>query len=278
MLVRACHVAHHWLSVPWGGANRRATRTSTIYSVGNSHSMPAEIIALDDAPPLDLRQQALLAFVEAGGVAAAAEALALPQPTISRRLQIFQRRDAAGETILVRQGRNLRLSEKGHAALPAIRELVSQYEQFSQFLKGARAAVQVIRIGTGQFGAQHYLPRALSELHRRKIDCEVRAESVRGRDRILGVVEGRFDLALVTHDPRQIQMIVSGSSNRRAKFVVEPLATHEFCVLAPRLGSPLASERCAQPAALAASAARIAVACRVRRSRPAIGDPPAARS
>ena len=184
---------------------------------------------------------ALLAFVETGGVAAAAEKLDLPQPTMSRRLQVFQRADAQGEAILARRGRNLRLTEKGHAALPAIRELVRQYDQLDRFLKGAPLAVQVIRVGVGSFGAEHYLPRALAELRRRKIACEIQSEMVRGQDRILGVVEGRFDVALVTHDPRQIQMIVSASSNPKAALAVEPLATHVFCVLA-KLGTPLASE------------------------------------
>jgi DNA-binding transcriptional LysR family regulator len=64
---------------------------------------------------------------------------------------------------------------------------------------------------------------------------------VRGQDRILGVVDGRFDVGLVTHDPRQIQMIVSGSANPKAVLHVEPLATHGFYVLA-RLGTPLADE------------------------------------
>jgi DNA-binding transcriptional LysR family regulator len=207
--------------------------------------MSSEIFSLDSAPPLD-SLTALLAFVQTGGVAAAAESLDLPQPTISRRLQIFQRRDAAGEAILVRQGRNLRLSEKGQAALPAIRELVAHYAQLESFLKGARSAVEVVRIGTGQFGARHYLPRALAELRRKQIVYEVRAEVVRGQERILGVVDGRLDLALVTHDPRQIQMIVSGSKNRRAKLQIEALATHTFCVMA-RVGAPLASELRALP-------------------------------
>jgi DNA-binding transcriptional LysR family regulator len=200
------------------------------------------------APPPSLEAlQALLSFVEAGGVAAAAETLELPQPTMSRRLQVFQRRDSQGEAILARRGRNLRLTEKGHAALPAICELVRQYDQLNRFLNGAPVAVRVVRLGIGSFGAQHYLPRALAELRRRKVTCEIETELARGQDRIRGVVEGRFDMALVTHDPRQIQMIVSASSNPKAKLAVEPVTMHAFCVLA-KLGTPLASELRAVPA------------------------------
>ncbi len=202
--------------------------------------MTSKIAPLDDAPSVDALQ-ALLAFVETGGVAASAEALDLPQPTMSRRLQVFQRRDAAGEAILVRRGRNLKLTDKGHAALPAIRELVRQYDQLQRFLRGAPAAVQVLRVGLGSFGAQHYLARALAHLRSRQVACEIQPEVLRGQDRILGMVEGRFDMALVTHDPRQIQTIVAASSNRKAALAAEPLATHAFCVLA-KLGTPLASE------------------------------------
>jgi len=118
---------------------------------------------------------------------------------------------------------------------------VRQFDQLDRFLKGTPAAVQVVRVGLGSFGAQHYLPRALAELRQRKVACAIQTEVLRGQDRILGVVEGRLDVALVTHDPRQVQMIVSASTNPKAPLVVEPLATHVFSVLA-MLGTPLASE------------------------------------
>jgi DNA-binding transcriptional LysR family regulator len=196
--------------------------------------------SLDDVPPLE-SLQALVTFAETGGVAAAAQALDVPQPTVSRRLQVFQRPDESGEAILVRRGRNLRLSEKGRVALAAVRDLVAQYAQFDRFLRGKQANVQIVRLGTGQFGARHYLPGALAGLRRRGVLCEVRAETVRGQERILGVAEGRYDLALVTHDAQQVQTILSASANRRVQLLVEPLAAHAFCVIAPR-GSKLATE------------------------------------
>lgn len=198
-------------------------------------------------PPSIEALEALLAFVETGGVATAAEQLGLPQPTLSRRLQVFQRQDANGETLLTHRGRHLRLTGKGQAALPAIRELLRQYNQFERFHRGERTATQTVRIGSGSFGARYYLPRALADLRRRKIDCNVQTELVRGRERILGVAEGQFDLAIVTHDRSQIRTIVSASSNPKAELSVEPLATHTFCALVSA-GQPLAAEFKAAPA------------------------------
>lgn len=207
---------------------------------------PAPLSAFSCPPSLDALR-ALLAFAEAGSVAGAARALQLSQPTLSRQLGPFQKRDGAGAAILVRRGRNLEFSEKGRAALPAIRELVRQYEQFDQFFKGTNGRLQTTRLGIGSFGAEHYLPRALAALKNGDPPCEIETQIVRGQERIIGVLEGRFDVAVVTHDPRQIQTIVSASTNPRAKLAVEALAEHGFCILACNR-TRLANELRAAPA------------------------------
>jgi DNA-binding transcriptional LysR family regulator len=54
------------------------------------------------------------------------------------------------------------LTDKGRAALPAIRVLLRQHDQLAGWLNGRREHHQVLAIATGSFGARFYLPRALA--------------------------------------------------------------------------------------------------------------------
>ena len=188
-----------------------------------------------DEGPSVIALRELLTLVEKGGVTAAAEALETTQPTLSRKLQPFKRPLGADrKAILKKRGKSLELTDKGRAILPAVRELLHQYDQLLQHMDGSAASPQVVRIGLGDFSSQWYLPRALAELRDRDIEYEIETEVTRGRDRILATADGRLDLAIVTHDPLEIEASVVDHVGYNVPLVIEPIAKQPFCVIADK--------------------------------------------
>ena len=170
----------------------------------------------------------LEAFVDRGGVSAAAEHLGQGQPMISRRLGVFQR----GEPLLQRRGRTLELTLRGRRLLPAIRELLRRYDQVTRYIAGREGVPRALCIGTGNFAAEYYLPAALSVLHSELPDWEIRLSIVRGEERILQTAGGRLDFSIVSHDPLQIQALVRSEWGDAVRLAMELLATHRLCVAA----------------------------------------------
>ena len=69
----------------------------------------------------------------------------------------------------------------------------------------------------------------------------MRVQVRRGRERILGVADGTYDLAIVSHDEWQIRPLVASALGERASLRIEPLAEHALC-LATRKGTPAATD------------------------------------
>jgi DNA-binding transcriptional LysR family regulator len=178
--------------------------------------------------------RALAAFADAGNVADAASALGTTQPTMSHKLEVWRRNNVLGAAVLERKGRRLQLTEYGREILPAVRDLVRQYQQLLESCNGQTRAKQVVHIGVGSFSAEHYLAPALAELRRFGHTFQVVAEAVRGRDRIIGVADGRFDMAIVTHDALQIKPMVSARLARDETLEVEPLGRQVQCAVAKK--------------------------------------------
>jgi DNA-binding transcriptional LysR family regulator len=172
----------------------------------------------------------LLLFAEQGEVAAVAQAIGLDPAVVSRRLGTLRVKYG----LLRRNGRNLELTDKGRAALPAIQVLLRQHGHLSGWLKERQEKPQVLSIATGSFGARFYLPRALARFQQEHRDWQVHVQIRRGRERILGVADGTFDLAIVSHDPTQIRAILSGARGESATLRVEPLAEHPLCLVAAK--------------------------------------------
>lgn len=155
--------------------------------------------------------RALVAFADEGNsVSAAARVLESHQPVVSLKLKAFQGADAAAGAILLERdanGRGLRLTDAGLAVLPAMRELVRHYDQLVVHLREGSESPVLLKLAVGAFSAERFVPPALAALRRASGDdarCIVKTNVVRGRDRILGVANGHFDLAIVSHSPEQI--------------------------------------------------------------------------
>lgn len=181
-------------------------------------------------PTIDaLRALALLA--ETGGVSETARRLGVSQPVISKKLQVFKDAEACGAVLLRSEGR-LELTEAARAVLPAIQELLRRYDRVVRYLHGEEVAPQVLRIGSGSFAAEHYLPQAIALLRPALEDCQIETQVCRGRERIVGTARGAFDLSIVTHDKRQIRQVLRDERLDESLLKVERLGRHPMCVLA----------------------------------------------
>jgi DNA-binding transcriptional LysR family regulator len=178
-------------------------------------------------PSLELLNT-LLAFAERGEVAAVAALIGLDPAVISRRLRELRLEYG----LIVKQGRELVLTDKGRAALPAVRSMLRQHKQLTEWLKDRQAKPQALSIATGSFGARFYLPRALAQFQEQHPDWQVRVQIRRGRDRILGVADGTFDLAIVSHDATQIRAILGAARVAPGALRSEPLAEHLLYLVA----------------------------------------------
>jgi DNA-binding transcriptional LysR family regulator len=187
-------------------------------------------MALLPLPTIDALRD-LLVLVDKRGVAKAAEERNISQPTMTRHLKNFQL-DEGGLDVLEKQGKSLVPTELGRLALPAIQELVQQYDHLMRYFEGVFESPQVVRIGAGSFAAEHYLPRVMADIYRKSVDWELRTSACRGRHRILRTAQGHFDLSIVTHDPTQIDTMVATKLGKEHHLEIEQIAVQPFCIIA----------------------------------------------
>lgn len=219
---------------------RRARKTSVSYPI---------------EPTFD-ELRALVAFVDSDGVTAAAETMDVDQSTLSRRLAKFKPRTSNRSAILVSHGKQLRLTTQGQIVIPAVRDLVRQYQQLLCFLNRHADEPQIVRLGLGHFAMQHYLPQVLAALAKKGARLKVEPFIARGEERIAGVVYGDLDLAVVTHNPVHIERIVEVDVPRPVSLAVEPLGRQPFCVAARR-NTPEGNELESLPARLSLPLSRL---------------------
>jgi DNA-binding transcriptional LysR family regulator len=184
-------------------------------------------------PPTLEALRALMVYAETGSVSETARRLGVSQPVVTKKLEVFQDAHACGAVLLRFSGKTA-LTESARAALPAIQELVRRYDRLLGFLRGDESAPQVIRIGTGSFAAEHYLPRVLVALRDLVDECQIETRVCRGRERIVGTADGTFDLGIVTHDEPQIRQILREERIDEHAVAITPLGRHPMCVIASR--------------------------------------------
>ncbi len=181
--------------------------------------------------------RALLAFADLGGVKKAADRLHRSQPVVTKKLSVFKKQDACGAVLLRTKPntvRELELTEAGFAVLPAIRQLLRQYDQVFDYLAGTSDAPNVVRIATGSSAAQQFLPATLAALRHSLDDVQFEVSVVRGSQRILDTVDGHYDLAIVSHSPSQIRELVTEQRGTRHIPVIDKLCSQSLCVVASK--------------------------------------------
>ena len=187
-------------------------------------------------PEITLKMlHAFLTWAESATESEAADKLGITQPAVHRKLEKFQTRIGSGPLLMQRGQNNWELTDEGRLILPVIRDLVRRFEQLEAHLSDHTEPPQVLRIATGQFAAQYVLPRAIAVLRQKLPDCRLETYLARGLDRILGVATAQFDLAIVSHTPDQVQLLVRKNLRTRERLLTcERLAQYPFVVVAHR--------------------------------------------
>ncbi|MCA9086322.1 MAG: LysR family transcriptional regulator [Planctomycetaceae bacterium] len=176
--------------------------------------------------------RALAAFAETGGVRAAARLLRTSQSVVTRKLNAFRKSARNNAILLTDNGRSPELTDAGRAILPAIRDLVRQYDQLMDCLNGRADAAQRVRIAAGHFSSQFYLPDVFDKALCESVQVEVCV--VRGRDRILGVADGRYDIGVLSHVAVDIAKSLQSVGKSVESIVIEPLQMPLMVVIAAR--------------------------------------------
>jgi DNA-binding transcriptional LysR family regulator len=185
--------------------------------------------------PLELLQTFVRIVEHDGDATAAAQALGISQPSISRRLSAL--REIVGEADdrawLILKGKRWLLTPAGERAKGVVADLVRRYEQVEYFLSQSHAARPIVSIACGQTAAAGIVRLAIQRLMNEHSAVQVRLSTVRGRSRIEGVAGGQFDLAIVTDDEATIRDVAG------IELHVESLLVDRFVVAAnPFADSP----------------------------------------
>src|SRR5437868_5404898 len=130
-------------------------------SLSNEMDSKSRSSSLQRRPPTIEALRALMVLDETGVISETARRLGVTLPVVTKKLDVFKDAKACGAVLLRSHGR-VTLTESARSIVPAIRDLIDRYDRVIDFLRGEESAPQVVRIGTGSFAAEHYLPRALA--------------------------------------------------------------------------------------------------------------------
>lgn len=148
--------------------------------------------------PMDT--QALAAFLqiaESGSFSAAAEALHLSQPAVSKRMAALEQR--IGRRLFDRIGRQVTLTEGGHTLLPYARRVLQDIEDGRHALSQLSGAVQGrLTIGTSHHIGLHRLPPVLKAYTHEFPDVDLDLHFMDSEVACQAVLAGRLELGIVT--------------------------------------------------------------------------------
>lgn len=173
------------------------------------------------------RARAFLATAETGSLSAAAVALGLTQPTLSRQVEALEAE--LGAVLFERVGRGLALTPDGRALLAHVRAMGQAAEQLSQGAHGLSQAVEgVVRITTSEVYAAHLLPPVLARLRREHpgIRLEVIASN-----RKLDLLRREADIAIRNATTTEPELVIRKLRDDTARAYATP-------ALLRRLGQP----------------------------------------
>lgn len=150
---------------------------------------------------LDLRylRYALVA-AELGSFRRAGEALGVHQSTVCRRVRILE--DRLGATLFVRTRSGVRVTRSGERFLREAAIAADHFGRAAQAISSSgRESRGELRVGLFTSLAAGYLGRLLEQFRARHPEVEVELEEARAQAIIVGVVNGRLDVAFVAGEP-----------------------------------------------------------------------------
>jgi len=148
--------------------------------------------------------QALQAFVtvaDQGSFTAAADALFLTQPAVSKRIALLE--DELNTALFDRMGRHVALTEAGEALLPRARRILLELEDTARAIDNLSGEVAgQLRIGTSHHIGLHRLPPVLRRFSRAWPEVQLDIRFIDSEEAYDAVMHGELELGLVTLPPR----------------------------------------------------------------------------
>ncbi len=129
-----------------------------------------------------------------GSVSAAAAALAISQPALSRKLAVLA--DELGFALLEKRGRHVALTDRAMALLPMVRSAFATLDACWEGQEDAGRRRLAARIGIVESIAVYLLPRMLSQLYYRFPDVEFRFQIAASDDIETMTKDGRLDCGI----------------------------------------------------------------------------------
>jgi DNA-binding transcriptional LysR family regulator len=192
-----------------------------------------------------------LAVAEYRHFGRAAQALALPQPTVSRHIRDLE--SELGVALLIRTSRTTRLTDAGAAVIDHAQALLDRAERLRSAAEiAARQAGGEVTVAFIASTVNAYLTPLLQALAATRPDVEVRATQLRMADVVAKLRDGAADLA-IARDPRSSTELVAQTLlsepvlaviparhplAERAQLAVEDLRGEPLVVLDPSVWPP----------------------------------------
>jgi LysR family transcriptional regulator, regulator of abg operon len=172
----------------------------------------------------------LVAIAEHGTLMAAANALCLSQPAVTKSIKELEAR--LGVQLLVRSGSGIRLTPYGEALLRRARTVVGEIERAEQELEAMKtSSAQTIQIGVSLLAASIVVPDAIHAFRARFSSVQLDVHEYQTTRLIDGLRDGSFDMCIG----------FTGEGDAGTEFRVVPLGSVAQS-LAVKRGDPLASE------------------------------------
>lgn len=144
------------------------------------------------------RLRVFLQIVDSGSMSAAARAVHLTQPALSRTLKLLE--EEVGVPLFDRRGRALVLTAGGRALVPRGRALLAESERVAREVgRSADRSYFDLRLGTVDSVATYLLPHLLPALRREFPELAVKLSTARTALLLRRVRSGDLDLGIVAH-------------------------------------------------------------------------------
>lgn len=141
--------------------------------------------------------RAFVAIRQYGSFSAAADALHVTQPAVSKRIATLE--EQLGASLFDRIGRTTVLTEAGRTLLPRAERMLTEFAELREKISGLQGCVRGrLSLGTSHHIGLHRLPPVLREYSHRFPGVELDLHFVDSEDGCSGVANGALEMAIVT--------------------------------------------------------------------------------
>ena len=172
-----------------------------------------------DAADFDWNQaRAFLATAEEGSLSAAARALGVTQPTLSRQVSALE--EKLGITLFERGPRTMALTAAGLEVLDHVRAMHDAATRMSLSASGQSQTIAgMVRVATTETTAAYHLPPILEELQRRAPDIEI---EVRTSNQLKDLITREADIAIRHARPTEPELIAKKVRSSSVQLYASP--------------------------------------------------------